>query len=255
MYQIAIVWRTFTRSWIPGDHRSAPGVTPEVPIDRIPDVLPTTDLVHALGLPPGVVVHLADVLVLALAVAFAVATLLFLQRSKTGKAIRAVSQNPLMAEFLGINPAGTITRAFALGGGLAGAAAFIFAIYYSRPIAVHGAESGLLAFAAALLGGIGNPVGALIAALGIGVFSSFSDFFLTAQWTPVLTLALLIAVLVLRPTGLAGSGADDAPTTLRDSVILTAPGQNARSNRWLIVIFAGLAVAPLWSPCLRAQPR
>jgi len=245
LFQIALIWRTFSASWIPGEHRSAPGVAPEVPIDRIPDLLPGFDLVHALGLPPGAVVRFADVFVVLLAIGFAFAVRAYLQRSATGKSIRAVAQNATMAEMLGISPAATITRAFALGGGLAGVAAFIFVLVYARPFGAHGAESGLLAFAAALIGGIGNPLGALVAALMMGALSSYSDYFLSAQWTPVLTLGLLIAILVIRPGGLAGDYDDSQPATLRDSVILTAPGQGARSNRWLILAFAALAVLPL----------
>ncbi|MBK8824710.1 MAG: hypothetical protein IPN58_19495, partial [Anaerolineales bacterium] len=67
-------------------------------------------------------------------------------------------QNHALAEMVGVNVNSTINRAFAVGGALAGAAAFIFALYYSRPFGAHGAQSGLLAFTAALLGGIGNPL-------------------------------------------------------------------------------------------------
>ena len=60
---------------------------------------------------------------------------------------------------IGVNVNQTIRRAFALGGAFAGAAGFIFALYYGRPFGSHGAQSGLFAFMAALLGGIGNPIG------------------------------------------------------------------------------------------------
>ncbi len=246
LFQGALVWRTFMHSWIPGEHRSVPGLA-EVPTDGIPNLLPGLNLVKALGLPSGVVFRFPDLFVLVMAVGFALATTAFLRRSSLGKALRAVAQNPQLAEMVGVNLNATIRRAFAVGGGLAGAAAFVFALYYSRPFGEHGAESGLLAFAAALIGGIGSPVGALVAALLMGVFSSFSDYFLTAHWTPVLLLALLMLILVVRPTGLAASDTADETATLRDAVILTAPGQHAKLNRWLVWLFAALAIFPLLS--------
>ncbi|HET7378088.1 MAG TPA: hypothetical protein VFK30_15350, partial [Anaerolineae bacterium] len=101
---------------------------------------------------------------------------------------------------------------------------------------------------AAILGGIGSPLGALVASLGLGIFSAFSDFFLSAQWTPVLLLILLIALLFWRPTGLIAqeSTEDIASQTIRDSVILTTPGKK-RSSRWLIAVFVGLAAFPIVS--------
>src|SRR6266487_882494 len=204
LFQGALVWRTLQPSWIPGEHRSVPGL-PEVPTDGIPSLLPEINLVHALHLPLSIVIRFSDVFVLVMAFLFVGFATWFLQKTRTGRAIRAFSQNQLLAQILGINVNQTIRRAFAFGGALAGAAAFIFAIYYARPFGVHGAQSGLLAFAAALLGGIGSPIGALISGLFIGMVSSLSDYYLSARWTPVLLLILLIALLVWRPSGLASS--------------------------------------------------
>ncbi len=248
LFQAALVWRTFQPSWIPGEHRSVPGL-PEVPTDRIPDLLPDFDLVRAAGLPVRVIFRFNDLFILLVAVTLALATSTFLQRTRTGRAIRASAQNPLLAEMFGVNLDQTTRRAFALGGALAGAAAFVFALYYARPFGKHGAESGLLAFAAALLGGIGSPVGALLSGLLMGVFAAFSDYFMSAQWTPVLLLTLFIGLLVLRPTGIAaGEGVDDSTAGIaRDAVMLIAPGQHTRLNRWLVWIFAALAVFPVVS--------
>jgi branched-chain amino acid transport system permease protein len=251
LFQAALVLRTLQRSWIPGEHRSVPGLA-EVPTDRIPDLLPNLDLVRAMGLPVHVVFQFKDLFILLAAAGCAVGVSLFLRHTATGRAIHACSQNPLLAQMCGVNLDATIRRAFAFGGALAGIAAFVFALYYTRPFGQHGAQSGLLAFAAALSGGVGSPGGALLSGLLMGVFSSFSDYFLSAQWTPVLLLALLVGLLALRPTGLAaGDSADDSTTsTVRDSVILTAPGQHARFNRWLVWLLAALAVFPILSSAL-----
>ncbi|HLO28208.1 MAG TPA: hypothetical protein VK249_03680 [Anaerolineales bacterium] len=243
LFQGALVWRTFQHSWIPGEHRSVPGL-PEVPTDGIPSFLPEINLIKALGLPFNVIIRFSDVFVLIMAILFVALATWFLQKTSTGRAIRAISQNQTLAQILGVNVDQTIRRAFAVGGALAGAAAFIFAIYYGRPFGVHGAQSGLLAFAAALLGGIGNPIGALISGLVIGAFSSLSDYYLSAQWTSVLTLILLIGLLVWRPTGLGTSEEADA-AVVRDSVILTAPGKSRVMNRFLIILLALLAIIPI----------
>ena len=247
LFQGALVWRTFQSSWIPGEHRSVPGL-PEVPTDGIPSFLPEIDLTKALGLPLSVVIRFSDVFVLVMAIAFVALATWFLNRTTTGYAIRAVAQNETLAKIMGVNVDQTIRRAFAAGGALAGAAAFIFALYYARPFGIHGAQSGLLAFAAALLGGIGSPVGALMSALLIGIVSSLSDYYLTAQWTSVLLLSLLIGLLIWRPAGLAssGSGSDSTESlTVRDSVILTSPGQGLRNRTWLYISLVVLAVAPI----------
>jgi branched-chain amino acid transport system permease protein len=244
LYQAALVWRTFQASWIPGEHRSAPGL-PEIPTDGIPSLLPEINLVKVFHLPSNhLVIRLSDVFVLLMAFVFVALATWFLQRTNTGRAIRAYSQNQILAQILGVNIDQTIQRAFAFGGALAGAAAFIFALYYARPFGVHGAQSGLLAFAAALLGGIGSPLGALLSGLFIGMVSSVSDYYLSARWTSVLLLSLLIGLLVWRPTGLTSSEEAESPV-VRDSVILTAPGESQGWNRWLIFMLTVLAVLPI----------
>ncbi|HEU5086854.1 MAG TPA: hypothetical protein VFT99_05390, partial [Roseiflexaceae bacterium] len=127
------------------------------------------------------------------------------------------------------------TSVFALGGALGGAAAFIFALYYERPFGQHGAESGLLAFTAAVLGGVGSPFGALAGGILLGMVGSFSDYFLPAQWTPVLVLAILIALLTLRPTGLSGEGAIEgaqAEVGSQQAAVRPAGRWQALRERW-----------------------
>ncbi len=247
LFQVALVWRTFQGSWIPGEHRSVPGI-PEVPTDGIPNLLPEINLVQALGLPAQVIVRFADVFVIAMAVIFVSLATWLLQKTRTGRAIRALSQNAEAAQILGINVNQTITRAFAIGGAFAGAAAFIFALYYGRPFGVHGAQSGLLAFAAALLGGIGSPIGAMVSGLFMGVASSLSDYYLSAQWTPVLLLLLLLVLLTWRPLGLASSGESITESaSARDSVILTAINRRSGWMRWYVLLFL-FALLPVLFP-------
>jgi len=126
-------------------------------------------------------------------------------------------------------------------------AAFVFALYYSRPFGQAGAESGLTAFAAALLGGIGSPVGALMSGLLLSVSSSFSDYFLSAQWTPVLVLGLLTVLLFWQRGGLLGHNEDTTESGTRDSVVLTASASSQNAKRWLIPLFIALAILPVLS--------
>jgi branched-chain amino acid transport system permease protein len=246
LYQVSLVMRTLQGSWIPGEHRSVPGL-PEVPTDRIPDLIPNFDLGRALGLP--VTFRVNDLLLIIVAVAVTLGTTWFLKHTRTGRAIRACAQDPTVAQICGVNLDRTIRRAFAFGGALAGLAAFVFAMYYTRPLGDAGAESGLLAFAAAILGGIGNPVGALLAALLLGVFTSFSDYALSASWTPVLLLMLFIGLLLLRPTGLAGDerSEDLMAGNARDAIMINPSGRRSRSGRWLAAALIALAIFPLIS--------
>ena len=245
LFQGALVWRTFQGSWIPGEHRSVPGL-PEVPTDGIPSLLPEINLVKTLGLPFHIIIRFSDVFVILMAFGFVVFATWFMLKTRTGKAIRALSQSHQLAEMIGVNVNQTIRRAFALGGLFAGVAAFIFALYYSRPFGSHGAQSGLFAFMAALLGGIGNPLGALVSGLLIGVFSSLSDYYFAAQWTPALLLALLVLLFAWKPNGFGGDEITES-ATVRDSVILTAPAHGSRMNRLFIFMLLALAIIPLIS--------
>lgn len=235
LFQAALVWRTFQGSWIPGEHRSVPGL-PEVPTDGIPSFLPEINLATKLGI-NDLVIRFGDVFALAVAVLFVMAATLFMQKTRAGRAIRALAQNTQLAQMVGVNVDASIRNAFAVGGAFAGSAAFFFALYYGRPFGAHGAQSGLLAFAAAILGGVGSPVGALISGLLIGVVSSISDYYLSAQWTSVLLLGLLVLLLVWRPTGIASNEKEDK-STIRDSIILTAPGKKSRMHYWAVLLIA-----------------
>jgi len=240
LYQAALVWRTLQASWIPGEHRSVPGL-PEVPTDGIPSFLPEINVIKALHLPFQVVLRFSDVFVLISALAFVAVATWFLQKTSTGRAIRALAQNRALAEMVGVNVNSTINRAFAVGGALAGAAAFIFALYYGRPFGSHGAQSGLLAFTAALLGGIGNPLGALLSSLLIGIVSSLSDYYFSAQWTNALLLVILIVLISRRPS----TGVDAESVQARDSVILPLAGRRSSETRWVTLLLLALALIPI----------
>jgi hypothetical protein len=128
-----------------------------------------------------------------------------LARTKRGKLLRAVAQDPELASLVGVDAERAQLLAFAVAGGLAGFAATLSAAYYGGTSGQYGLRTGLAAMTAAVLGGVGDPRGALLAGVLLGIVSSFSDFFLDAAWTPVLVLALLVLLLV--PVWLPGLGA------------------------------------------------
>jgi len=238
-YQVSLVLRTVQKSYVRGEHRSVPGLA-EVPNDGIPNFFPTGNLLHG-----KVILQFSDVFVLGMGILFVWVTLLILQRTQLGRSIRAVAQNDQLAQILGINRDHAITKAFALGGALAGVAAFVFAMYYGRPFGQAGQESGLTAFAAALMGGVGSPVGAMGSGILLSIVGAFSDYFLSAQWTPVLLLGLLTVILVWRRGGLLNNDDGMIETGMRDSIVLTAPLQNPKAWQWLFLIFAGLILLPV----------
>lgn len=240
LYESALLLRTADKS-LPGAHHSVPGV-PEVPRLGLPDLLPGLDLVKAAGLPIGVSYTLKDLLVLVLALLLALLTSWFLSTTRAGRALRACAQDAETARLCGVDHNSAIRLAFVLGGALAGAAAWLFALYYSHPYTEYGVESGLFAFTAAVLGGIGRPRGAFLSGLLLGVLAAYSDFFFASQWTPVLLMLVLIAALTIRPRGLLAEDEGDDQSA-RPSVDELGERRVGAGRPWLTGALLLLAAA------------
>ena len=131
---------------------------------------------------------------------------LFVNRSRTGRGIRAVAQDMDTARLMGVNVDLIILITFLVGGLMAGAAAFFFEIYNGTARYSLGFELGVKAFTAAVLGGIGNLKGALLGGLLLGVIENWgtSLFESNQKMGTVTAFVLLVLVLMLRPTGLLG---------------------------------------------------
>jgi len=131
----------------------------------------------------------------------------FVQTTRQGKAMRAVSQDPEASAMMGINVNRTISVAFAIAGSLAGAAGIVYLLQFNIRYDT-GFELGLIAFTAAVLGGIGNLSGAVLGALLIGFIQAFNEGLTWAapgsDWTRSIVFGILIAILVFRPEGLLG---------------------------------------------------
>jgi branched-chain amino acid transport system permease protein len=129
---------------------------------------------------------------------------LLVQRTKPGKAMRATAQDRDAAAMMGISVDRTISFTFALGGAIAGAGAVIYALYVGTSGYNLGFRIGLIAFTAAVLGGIGNLSGAVLGGVLIGLIAAYNDGFGDARWTYTVIFTILILILVFRPSGLLG---------------------------------------------------
>jgi branched-chain amino acid transport system permease protein len=122
----------------------------------------------------------------------------------TGRAMRAISQDPTGALFMGINVDAVIARTFFIGSSLAGAAGVMAGAYYGKIDFLMGFIIGLKAFTAAVIGGIGNIKGAMLGGLTLGMLESFGTAWLGGEWRDVFAFGFLILFLTLRPTGILG---------------------------------------------------
>jgi branched-chain amino acid transport system permease protein len=141
------------------------------------------------------------VTILATTIGLVVLLHLFLQRTRMGKAMRAMSDNPDLARVTGINTEAVVIWTWIIGGGLA-AAAGIFLGMDTRLNPLLGWNILLPVFAAALLGGIGRPYGAIAGGFIIGIATEVSTMFLPPVYKPAVAFALIVVLLIVRPTGL-----------------------------------------------------
>jgi branched-chain amino acid transport system permease protein len=175
-----------------------------------------SDLIHqnsTLFQISGVVIHRRDLLSLGVMIPLVVLLTWFVVRTRMGKAMRATAQDPEAARLMGINVDTTISLTFLLGGMLAGAAGLVYAIYETTIWYFQGFEAGLIAFTAAVMGGIGNLRGAVLGGLIIGVIQQISDSRsppFGPQWTPAIVFGYLVMIMVLRPRGLLGEETREA---------------------------------------------
>ena len=136
------------------------------------------------------------------------ALLWLVQSTRQGKAMRATAQDREAAAMMGIDVNRTISFTFFIAGGLAGAAGLIYAVYFSSVRYDQGFQLGLIAFTAAVLGGIGNLPGAVLGALVIGLVQAFNNALTWhapgGNWTQSIVFSILILILVFRPSGLLG---------------------------------------------------
>lgn len=163
----------------------------------------TTALRPAWLLPLGVRIKPDQVFILAVTATLVVLLYLFLMRTRMGKAMRATADNPQLALVTGIDTDRVITWTWMLGAGLAAAAGVLYGIDAQlRPD--MGWNFLLPLFAAVILGGIGNPFGALVGGLILGIAQQVSTAYLLPTYKPAVAFLLMIVILLVRPRGLFG---------------------------------------------------
>jgi branched-chain amino acid transport system permease protein len=145
-----------------------------------------------------------DLLVIGAALVMMVALDTFVRRTRLGRGIRAVAQDPESAALMGVNSTRIVQATFLIGGVMAGAAATLYMIRIGSTRQNAGFILGVKAFTAAVMGGIGNLRGALLGGLVLGVAQNWGSALFGANWQDVVAFVLLILILLVRPTGILG---------------------------------------------------
>jgi branched-chain amino acid transport system permease protein len=158
-------------------------------------------------LPAGVRVSIAQVIVVVGTVVLMILLTLFVQRTQTGKAMRATSFDREAAAMMGIDVDRVIVVTFFIGSALAGAAGVFNGIAYQQVWPYMGFQAGLFAFTAAVVGGIGNLPGAVLGGLLIGLAESFTIGYLSSTFQEAIVFGIHITVMLIRPSGLLGRAA------------------------------------------------
>ncbi|MFI1918502.1 branched-chain amino acid ABC transporter permease [Nocardia sp. NPDC020380] len=153
----------------------------------------------------GAQVSNVTLVIIASAVVLAAVTEILINRTKFGRGIRAVAQDPDTATLMGVSRERIIMTTFLLGGLLAGAAALLYTFKVPQGIIYNGGFIlGIKAFSAAVLGGIGNLRGALLGGLLLGLAEDYGQIVFGSQWRDVIAFVVLVVVLMFRPTGILG---------------------------------------------------
>jgi branched-chain amino acid transport system permease protein len=159
----------------------------------------------------GVEITHADVLAIAVTGPLVVVLATFIAKSRIGKAMRATAQDAEAARLMGINVDNTISFTFLVGGLMAGAAGLIYALYETTIWYFQGFQAGLIAFTAAVMGGIGNLWGAVLGGIIIGCIQQIADDRMGGgTWTAAVVFAYLVLIMVFKPQGLLGEQTREA---------------------------------------------
>lgn len=144
------------------------------------------------------------IITIAICVVIMAALMFFVNNTKRGKSMRAVSEDKGAAQLMGINVNSTISLTFAIGSALAAIAGVLLCSAYPILNPTTGAMPGIKAFTAAVFGGIGSIPGALIGGILLGIIEIFAKAYISTQLSDAIVFGVLIVVLIVRPTGLLG---------------------------------------------------
>lgn len=162
-------------------------------------------IIHMKGLKLGdLVISGESIVTLGITIILMVALTLFINKTKAGSAMLAVSEDKGAAELMGINVNKTISLTFAIGSALAAVAGILYACSYGFINPYMGTMAGIKAFVAAVIGGIGSVPGAMIGGILLGIIESLSKSYISSQLSDAIVFGVLILVLILRPSGILG---------------------------------------------------
>jgi len=175
------------------------------------------DIFSAIGSPLGLILARTGLIVIVVSIVMLLALNYLVNRTKLGKAIRAVAQDMSTAGLMGINADTIISRTFLIGGALAGIAGVLFGLIYTNITPYSGFQPGIKAFTAAVLGGIGNIPGAVVGGLVLGELETLGGTYLGfltrgnfgSEYAQVLAFLILILILLFRPQGLFGQNVSE----------------------------------------------
>jgi branched-chain amino acid transport system permease protein len=173
----------------------------------VPDLIRGQETVFTIG---GIEIDREDLMAVGVTAPLVLLLTFFTTRSRLGRAMRATAQDPEAARLMGINVNSTISLTFLVGGLLAGAGGIIYALYQTNIVFNQGFRAGLIAFTAAVMGGIGNLQGAVLGGLIIGVIQQLSDSRIDPSWTPAVVFVYLVLIMVVKPRGLLGEETREA---------------------------------------------
>jgi branched-chain amino acid transport system permease protein len=152
----------------------------------------------------GVQVNSLQIFIFALAISAMVLLQVFITKTRLGKAMRATAQNHTVSQLMGINVNFIITVTFLIGGALGGLAGVLNGMYYGSIKFNMGFFPGLKAFTAAVVGGIGNIKGAMVGGFLLGIIEALTVGYISSAYKDIILFAVLILVLIFRPTGIFG---------------------------------------------------
>ena len=152
----------------------------------------------------GVQINSQAILILVVSIVLMIILQLTVQKTKIGRAMRAVSHDKDAARLMGINVDNTISATFAIGSAMAGAAGVIFGVYYTKIDPLMGLIPGLKAFIAAVLGGIGIIPGAMVGGFILGIVETIVSAAGFSLWRDAAAFIILILILIFRPSGIFG---------------------------------------------------
>ena len=152
----------------------------------------------------GIEINTITIITISLSVIFMILLQLFINKTKQGRAMRAVSENQDAAILMGINVNRTISITFLIGSALGALGGILYSTAYTIIEPTMGTMPGLKAFVAAVLGGIGSVPGAMLGGFIIGMVETMTKAYLSSTWADAIVFGVLILVLLFKPTGILG---------------------------------------------------